>query len=278
LDIIGQQLEVDEQHQFQEEGQQTEVEVQQQVQEKEQQRTEFEEQQVEQAIETSFEPQAGQDVEEGQQAEAASSMVTKTVPKKGKLPKKTTPSLPRRKSARLAFKGKSTVGGSAKHGGKSAVIPIPSDDSDNEARILENLLIHKEGQIEVLQEDLQRARNFNHFLEVENKQMKFHAAIHEARAIKYKKEAEKAQVRIEELIGEFDDEEEEDQPRQKRPRTIGLRKALEKQKAEEKAQFEAFPLTTLFEREIEENKEAWLERANQHLETKLEKENRDLEL
>ena len=108
--------------------------------------------------------------------------------------------------------------------------------------------------------------------------MKFHAAIHEARAIKYKKEAERAQVRIEELIGEFDDEEEEDQPRRKRPRTIGLRRALEKQKAEEQAQFEAFPLTTLFEREIEENKEAWLERANQHLETKLEKANRDLEL
>ena len=205
-------------------------------------------------------------------------MVTKTVPKKGKFPKRTTPSLPRRKSARLAFKGKSTVGESAKHGGKSAVIPIPSDDSDNEARILENLLIHKEGKIEVLQEDLQRARNFNQFLEVENKQMKFHAAIHEARAIKYKKEAERAQVRIEELIGEFDDEEEEDQPRRKRPRTIGLRRALEKQKAEEQAQFEAFPLTTLFEREIEENKEAWLERANQHLETKLEKANRDLEL
>ena len=53
---------------------------------------------------------------------------------------------------------------------------------------------------------------------------------------------------------------------------------MEKQRAEEQAHFEAFPLTALFEQEIEENKEAWLERANQHLELKLEKANRDLEL
>ena len=178
----------------------------------------------------------------------------------------------------MAFKGKSKVGESTKHGGELAVIPIQSDDRDNEACLLENLLIHKEGKIETLEEDLQRERNFNHFLEIQNKQMNVHTAVHEAREIKYKNEVAKAQAKIEELIGEFDEEEEEDQPRRKRPRTIGLKRALEKQKAEEQAHLQAFPLTALLDQEIEENKEAWLERANKHLEMKLERVNRDLEL
>ena len=108
--------------------------------------------------------------------------------------------------------------------------------------------------------------------------MSVHTAVHEARAIKYKNEAAKAQMKIEELIGEFDEEEEEDQPRRKMPRTIGLKRALEKQKEEEQTHLQAFPLTTLLEQEIEENKEAWLERANKHLEMKLERANKDLEV
>ena len=53
---------------------------------------------------------------------------------------------------------------------------------------------------------------------------------------------------------------------------------MEKQKAEEQAHLQAFPLTALLEQEIEENKEAWLERAKKHLEMKLERANIDLEL
>ena len=59
---------------------------------------------------------------------------------------------------------------------------------------------------------------------------------------------------------------------------MGLRKSLEKQKEEEGALLQSTPLTTLFEQEIENNKEAWLERVNDHLEKKLERENRDLDL
>ena len=95
---------------------------------------------------------------------------------------------------------------------------------------------------------------------------------------KYKKEAAKAQARIDELIGIFDEIEEEDQPRRKSPRTIGLKRALERQKEEEQALLQSTPLTALFEQEIENNKEAWLERFNDHLEKNLERENRDLEL
>ena len=79
-------------------------------------------------------------------------------------------------------------------------------------------------------------------------------------------------------MGEFNDREDEHQPRRKRPRTMGLRKSLEKQKEEEAALLQSIPLTTLFTQEIEKNREAWLERVNYHLEKKLEKENRDLDL
>ena len=59
---------------------------------------------------------------------------------------------------------------------------------------------------------------------------------------------------------------------------MGLKKALEKQKEEEDALLQSTPLTTLFKQEIEKNREAWLERVNDHLEKKLDKENRDLYL
>ena len=59
---------------------------------------------------------------------------------------------------------------------------------------------------------------------------------------------------------------------------MGLKKALEKKKEEENALLQSTPLTTLFEIEIENNWEAWLERVNDHLEKKLDKENRDLDL
>ena len=59
---------------------------------------------------------------------------------------------------------------------------------------------------------------------------------------------------------------------------MGLKKALEKQKKEEDALLQSTPLTALFEQEIENNREAWLERVNDHLEKKLEKANRDLDL
>ena len=55
-------------------------------------------------------------------------------------------------------------------------------------------------------------------------------AIYEARALKYQRETYKAQVKLEEYMGKFDDDEEEEQLVRKRPRTIGLRKALEKQR------------------------------------------------
>ena len=84
-------------------------------------------------------------------------------------------------------------------------------------------------------------------------------------------------MRLEELMGEFDESEDEDQPRRKRPRTMGLKRALEKQKEEEVALLQSTPPTTVFTQEIENNREAWLERLSYHLEKKLEKASRDLD-
>ena len=86
-----------------------------------------------------------------------------------------------------------------------------------------------------MKDDLHRARKFNQFLQIQKKQISVHMVVYETREIKYKKEASKAQVRLEELMGEFDESEGEDQARRKRPRTMGLKKALEKQKEEEDA-------------------------------------------
>ena len=90
------------------------------------------------------------------------------------------------------------------------IIQIQSDDSDNEAWILENLLIHRESQIDALKDDLHRARNFNQFLQIQNRKMSVHIAIYETRVTKYEKEASRAQERLEELMGEFDESEGKD--------------------------------------------------------------------
>ena len=103
-------------------------------------------------------------------------------------------------------------------------------------------------------------------------------AVYEARTFKYQREAYKAQVKLEEFMGEFDDTEEEEQPMRKRPSTMGLRKGLEKNKEEEVALVRSYPLTQFLTQEIENDKESWLERANNNLEDKLEKSNRDLSL
>ena len=59
---------------------------------------------------------------------------------------------------------------------------------------------------------------------------------------------------------------------------MGLRKALAKQREEESAQAQQFPLTELLAMEIEHNRESWLERANIHLEVNMEKANKELDL
>ena len=102
--------------------------------------------------------------------------------------------LPKRKSTRKSTQGKGKGKEEISHEPEKEfdIIQIQSDDSNNEAHILENLLIHRESQIDALRDNLHRGRNFNQFLQVQNKQMSVHMAVYETRAIRYKNEASKA--------------------------------------------------------------------------------------
>ena len=79
-------------------------------------------------------------------------------------------------------------------------------------------------------------------------------------------------------MGTYEESSDEEGQTRRRPRTMGLRKALAKQREEESAQAQPFPLTELLAMEIEHDRESWLERANINLEAKLEKANKTLDL
>ena len=107
--------------------------------------------------------------------------VTRALQSKGKLPKKPIVEFPKRKSTRRATqsKGKDKEESSHEQEREFDIIQIQSDVSENEARILENLLIHREGQIDALRADLRRSRNFNQFLQVQNKKMSVQMVVYE---------------------------------------------------------------------------------------------------
>ena len=141
------------------------------------------------------------------------------------------------------------------------------------------LLKGKEAQIKDLQANLARARNAIHYYEIENKQLEAQKAIYEVRAIRARKEAERTKVRLDEVLGIFyESEDEEGQLSRRRPRTIGLRKALSKEKEKESALAEKLTPSELLPMEIEYDYEPWLERANTYLEDQLAKTQRDLGL
>ena len=152
-------------------------------------------------------------------------------------------------------------------------------NDENEARISSMLLKGKYAQIKDLQANLARAGNAIHYYEVENKQLEAQKAIYEVREIRAWKEVERTKVRLDEVLGVFDEsEDEEGQLSRRRPRTMGLRKALAKEKEQETTLEEQLTLSEMLAMEIEYNREPWLERANTHLEDQLEKTQKDLGL
>ena len=111
------------------------------------------------------------------------------------------------------------------------LIHLDSDD-ENEERITRMLIKRKDAQIRYLQANLGRVRNVINFLEVENKQLEIEKAIYEIKAIRAQKEARKAKEKLYEVLETHEDiEEEEEQLPRRRPRTIGLRKALAKKES-----------------------------------------------
>ena len=53
-------------------------------------------------------------------------------------------------------------------------------------------------------------------------------AIYEARALKYQKETQRSQVQLEEYMGTYEEDSDEEGQTRKRPNTMGLRKSLAK--------------------------------------------------
>lgn len=80
-------------------------------------------------------------------------------------------------------------------------------------------------------------------------------------------------MRLEEFMGTYEESEDEEGQSRRRPRTMGLKKALAKQREEESALGEQLPLYENLSMDIANEHEPWLERANTHLEAKLKKEN-----
>ena len=79
-------------------------------------------------------------------------------------------------------------------------------------------------------------------------------------------------------MGTYEESSDEEGQTRRRPITMGLRKELAKQKEEESTQAQQFPLIELLAMEIEHDRESWFERANIHVEAKLEKANKSLDL
>ena len=125
---------------------------------------------------------------------------------------------------------------------------------------------------------MNRAKSVNDALDLENKQLGAQISIYEAKAIKARKEVKRAQVKLEEFMGTYEESEDEEGQSRRRPRTIGLKKALAKQREQESTLVEQLPLDELLAMEIAHDQEPWLERANIHFEAKLKKENQDLNL
>ena len=125
--------------------------------------------------------------------------VTRALQSKGKFPKQSIVELPKRRKTKKATqsKGKEKEESSHEKERDFDIIQINNDDSDNEARILESLLINREDQIDDLRVDLERFKILIHFLQTQNKHMSLHMVLYETRAIKYQKEASKAQIKLE---------------------------------------------------------------------------------
>ena len=85
-------------------------------------------------------------------------------------------------------------------------------------------------------------------------------------------------MKLKDFMGTYEESEDEEGQTRRRPRTMGLKKALARERDQESALAEQISLNELLAMEIEHNRESWLERANIHLEAKLEKANKDLDL
>jgi len=124
---------------------------------------------------------------------------------------------------------------------------------------------------------LQREKYIISYYEQENKKFETKHELMEIQHIKVKREVEKAKALLDEAYGEYSDQLEEQVPR-RRPRTRGLKRALELKKQKEVELANELTLNEKFTKMINENWEHWLERVKNHLEKPLGKAKRDTDM
>lgn len=134
--------------------------------------------------------------------QTVTSNVTRALRSRGKFPKKSKVELPKKTIGKKIIKGKGKEKIeeqeiSHEHEREFELIQIDSDAEDDEANILISLLQNREAQIKDLENGLERSKDITHYLQLQNNQMSGHMEVFEARALKYKREAQKSQVRLE---------------------------------------------------------------------------------
>ena len=149
-------------------------------------------------------------------------------------------------------------------------------DEHDDGDITSTIIKEKEAKIKELQTNLNWSKFFIDFLEQENQQLKTKHVIDEVKFIKAQREPEKAKIFLEEALETYGvTEEPKYQVTRRRPRTRGLKRALELERQKEVELANQLTLNEKFAVVINDNREQWIDRDNQNLEKLLEKENRD---
>ena len=114
----------------------------------------------------------------------------------------------------------------------------------------------KYAKIRELQTNLDRSEFFINFIEHENQQLKIKHFIDEVKLIKDQREVEKAKLLLEETLETYGDtNESEEQVPSRRPRTRGLKRALELERKREVELSNHITLNEQFTMVINENQE-----------------------
>lgn len=158
---------------------------------------------------------------------------------------------------------------------KEFILVDSSDEEGNKSS--QATLSAKDAKITELEVNLQRAQYVISFYEQENKQLEVKQEFMQIKYIKEKMEVEKAKFQLDEPYGDYGEPDDE-QGQRKRSRTRGLRKALDIERQKEVELEEQLTLNEQLVKDIAKNRESWLEKVNTHLETLLEKANKDVEL
>ena len=149
-------------------------------------------------------------------------------------------------------------------------------NQQDDSAITSTIIKEKEAKIKELQTNLDRYKCVIKFHEQENQKLKTKHVIDEVKLIKAQREAEKAKFFLEETLETYGETNEaEDKVPRIRPRTGGMKRALEIERKKEPEIINEITWNEKFSIVINENLENQFESINEHLEKLLEKEKKD---